>query len=130
RRALGAVGLLALRPASPDPPGVRGRPGPAPAPNVRWTPPPEPHPRDTTAATPPPALPADLAQRVQALTLSDIVDLGLRRNTATAAAWADARAAAATYGAARGQYLPTVSAGVNATAVKTAATGGRVSVQQ
>src|SRR5437773_1578263 len=34
------------------------------------------------------------------------------------------------HGGARGQYLPPVSAGVNATAVKTAATGGRVSVQQ
>src|SRR5207244_4257419 len=140
-RALGALALLALSACLSNPPGVGGVAGTAPAPNVLWTPPPERHPRDTTAATPPPpppprprpsvrrpppprrppretpaaapppALPADLAQRVQALTLSDIVDLGLRRNTATAAAWADARAAAATYGAARGQYLPTVSAG-------------------
>src|SRR5213079_764261 len=59
-----------------------------------------------------------------------IVDLALRKHTATAAAWADARAAAATYGAARGRYFPTLTADLNATAVKTAATAGRVSVQQ
>src|SRR6184192_1443832 len=130
-RALAALALT-LGGCLSNPPGVRGVAGTAPAPNVFWTPPQQRAPRDTTRATPSPspALPADLAQRVQALTLSDIVDLGLRRNTATAAAWADARAAAATYGAARGQYYPTVSVTATATTVKTAATAGRVSVQQ
>src|SRR6266550_967686 len=129
-RALGALVLLALSGCLSNPPGVRGVAGTAPAPNVRWTPPRERASRDTIAAVPAPALPADLAQRIQALTLADIVDLALRKNTATAAAWADARAAAATYGAARGQYYPTLTADLNATAVKTAATSGRVSVQQ
>jgi len=129
-RALGALVLLALSGCLSNPPGVRGVAGTAPAPNVPWTPPRERASRDTTAAVPAPALPADLAQRIQALTLADIVDLALRKNTATAAAWADARAAAATYGAARGQYYPTLTADLNATAVKTAATAGRVSVQQ
>jgi outer membrane protein len=129
-RALGALALLSLGGCLSNPPGVRGVAGTAPAPNVLWTPPHERAPRDTTPATHSPALPPDLARRVQALTLADIVDVALRNNTATAAAWADARAAAATYGAARGLYFPTVSAGVNATAVKTAATAGRISVQQ
>src|SRR5438046_1488891 len=40
------------------------------------------------------------------------------------------RGGAATYGAARGRYFPTLTADLNATAVKTAATAGRVSVQQ
>ena len=113
-----------------NPPGVRGVAGTAPAPNVFWTPPPLPHPTpaETTRATP--ALPPDLATRIQALKLADVVDIALRNNTATAAAWADARAAASTYGAARGQYYPTVELDVNATAVKTAATAGRISVQQ
>src|SRR2546422_754447 len=113
-----------------NPPGVRGVAGTAPAPNVFWTPPPlpRPTPAETTRATP--ALPPDLASRIQALKLADVVDIALRNNTATAAAWADARAAAATYGAARGQYYPTVELDVNATAVKTAATAGRISVQQ
>src|SRR5947208_16937256 len=83
-------------------PGVPGVARTAPAPNVFWTPPPPPSPpppaplrtrADTSRA--PAGLPSDLAQRVQALTLTDIVDIALRNNTATAAAWADARAAAA-----------------------------------
>src|SRR2546422_737264 len=129
-RAMGKLALLGLSACLSNPPGVRGVAGTAPAPNVFWTPPQERAPRDTTRATPSPFLPPDLAQRVQALTLTDIVDIALRNNTATAAAWADARAAAATYGAARGQYYPTVSVTATATTVKTAATAGRVSVQQ
>src|SRR5438093_3083452 len=113
-----------------NPPGVRGVAGTAAASNASWSPPPlpRPTPAETTRATP--ALPPDLASRIQALKLADVVDIALRNNTATAAAWADARAAAATYGAARGQYYPTVELDVNATAVKTAATAGRISVQQ
>ena len=91
-RALGALVLLALSGCLSNPPGVRGVAGTAPAPNVFWTPP-QRAPRDTTRAPPSPSLPPDLAQRVQALTLTDIVDIALRNNTATAAAWADARAA-------------------------------------
>src|SRR5207245_9670433 len=89
-------------------PGVRGVAGTAPAPSVRWTPP-----RDATAATqpaPPPALPPDLAERVAQLKLADVIDIALRNNTATSAAWADARAAAASYGAAKGQRYPTIAA--------------------
>ena len=135
-RALAALALT-LGGCLSNPPGVRGVAGTAPAPNVFWTPPPPPSPpppaplrtrADTSRA--PAGLPSDLAQRVQALTLTDIVDIALRNNTATAAAWADARAAAATYGAARGQYYPNVSVAATATTVKTAATAGRVSVQQ
>src|SRR5206468_12527508 len=64
------------------------------------------------------------------LQLTDVLDIALRNNTSTAAAWADARSAAATYGAARGLYYPNLSVDVNATTLKTAATAGRVSVQQ
>src|SRR5207247_10521423 len=71
-----------------------------------------PPPRDAPAATkpaPPPALPPDLAERVAQLKLADVIDIALRNNTATSAAWADARAAAASYGAAKGQYFPTLA---------------------
>src|SRR2546425_659895 len=101
-----ALGGAAL-PLGCGTPGVRGVAGTAPAPNVLWTPP-----RDATAATkpaPPPALPPDLAERVAQLKLADVIDIALRNNTATSAAWADARAAAASYGAAKGQYFPTLS---------------------
>ena len=99
---------LAALPLGCGTPGVRGVAGTAPAPNVLWTPP-----RDATAATqpaPPPALPPDLAERVAQLKLADVIDIALRNNTATSAAWADARAAAASYGAAKGQRYPTIAA--------------------
>jgi len=99
-------------------PGVRGVAGTAPAPNVLWTPP-----RQQAAAPPTltaaPPLPPDLAQRVAQLRLTDVIDIALRNNTATSAAWADARAAAASYGAARGQYYPTLTINGTGTALKT-----------
>ena len=101
--------------------------GTAPAPSVFWAPPPRPV---AQSPAPPPQIPPDLAARVRELQLTDVLDIALRNNTATAAAWADARAAAATYGAARGQYYPNLSVDVTATAVKSAATGGQVSAQQ
>ena len=60
-----------------------------------------------------PTIPDDLTPRANALTLSDIVDVALRNNPQTQVSWAQARAAAATYGAARGAYVPTVDASAN-----------------
>src|SRR5207248_6393567 len=80
-------------------PGVRGVAGTAPAPNVSWTPPPPPPPGQPAAAHGalppelPPELPPDLAGRIAQLRLTDVIDIALRNNTATSAAWADARAA-------------------------------------
>src|SRR6266545_1777840 len=109
-------------------PGVRGVAGTAPAPNVLWTPPRE------SAAAPRPALslelPTDLAERIARLTLTDVIDVALRNNTATSAAWADARAAAASYGAAKGQYYPALSLDGTATAIRTVPSGGRTATKQ
>ncbi len=104
-------------------PGVRGVAGTAPAPNVLWTPPPT---RQPAAAPAAPALdlPPELAGRIAGLKLTDVIDIALRNNTATSAAWADARAAAATYGAAKGQYYPTIALGGTAQAIKRIASGG------
>jgi outer membrane protein TolC len=124
RRRLGALAATALLLGCVhNPPGVRGVAGTAPAPNVFWTPP-----RDAREEPkpPPPRIPAELIERALELRLSDVVDVALRNNAATSAAWAQARAAAASYGAARGQYFPTLSADVTATRVKTAPVGGRV----
>lgn len=107
-------------------PGVRGVAGTAPAPNVAWTAPPERVP--AARGAPLAALPADLAERVAQLKLTDVIDIALRNNTATSAAWADARAAAASYGAAQGQYYPTVSAAGTADALKTVPSNSPVSV--
>lgn len=102
------VGVAALGvPLGCGTPGVRGVAGTAPAPNVPWA-----APRKAAEAaqpTPPPELPPDLAERITQLRLVDVIDIALRNNTATSAAWADARSAAASYGAAKGQYYPTVA---------------------
>ena len=66
---------------------VDGVPAVAPTPSVPWTAP--------RAALKPEApvgksegtVPADLAQRIQQLTLADVVDLALRNNPATRASW-------------------------------------------
>src|SRR5213080_711132 len=110
-------------------PGVRGVAGTAPAPNVLWTPPP---PRQAAAAraAAPPELPPDLAGRIAQLKLTDVIDIALRNNTDTSAAWADARAAAASYGAAQGQYYPALSLDGTATAIRTVPSGGRTATKQ
>jgi outer membrane protein len=110
-------------------PGVRGVAGTAPAPNVFWTPPPAPRPAGSGQPSLP-ALPPDVAQRISQLQLADVIDIALRNNIATSAAWADARAAAAGYGAATGQYYPTLSLDGTATAIKTVPSGGRTATQQ
>jgi TolC family type I secretion outer membrane protein len=74
------------------------------------------------------SLPPDLAARVAQLQLTDVIDLALRNNTATSAAWADARAAAASYGSAKGQYYPTVALSGAATTLKTVPSNTPVSV--
>jgi TolC family type I secretion outer membrane protein len=61
----------------------------------------------------PPGLPADLADRADRLTLAQLVDAALRENPSTRVAWHTARAAAANYGTARGQYYPTAIATLN-----------------
>ncbi len=109
-------------------PGVRGVAGTAPAPNALWTPP-----RQPAAAhvAPPPELPPDLAGRIAQLRLTDVIDIALRNNTATSAAWADARAAAATYGAAKGQYYPTIALNGTATSIhRTVPAAGQQAVKQ
>jgi outer membrane protein TolC len=111
-----------------NPPGVGGVAGTAPAPGVFWTPPRAE--RAAPQAAPIAQIPPGMMERVQQLKLSDVVDIALRNNTATSAAWAQARAAAALYGAARGQYFPTISLDGTATALQTAPLGGRLAVKQ
>jgi outer membrane protein len=98
---------------------------------VPWTPPRDAVPRvaasDTSAEA---AVPPDIADRVQRLTLAEIVDLGLRNNPTTRLAWANAQAAASVYGSERGAWLPTIDGDVTASRLKTAASQGRTAVEQ
>lgn len=109
--------------ATPRVDGVAGAP---PSPSVPWKPPPGAmKPEPTITSTTPPAIPADLAQRIQRLTLADIVDLALRNNPATRVSWAQARAAADLFGSARGQYYPTVDGSASLSRTRTPATSNR-----
>jgi outer membrane protein len=125
--ALAGLGLAACV----GTPRVAGVPAASPAPETPWQPPAEALRKlaaaDTAAA---PQLPADLGDRIRRLTLTEIVDIGLRNNPATRLAWANAQAAAATYGSARGEWLPTVDGDVTATRLKTVASQGRTAVEQ
>lgn len=110
-------------------PTLGGVPGVSPSPNIAWTPPPQQeHARDSL--TRPTAVPADLEARIRRLTLSEVVDLGLRNNAQTRVSWANARAAAAAYGSQRGGYLPTIDGDVTGTRLKTVASQGRSAVTQ
>jgi outer membrane protein len=120
--------LLAGCAGTPSVSGVRGA---SPSPETPWTPPPDAVPRiaeaDTSAAA---AVPPDIADRVQRLTLAEIVDLGLRNNPTTRLAWANAQTAASVYGSERGAWFPTIDADVSAARLKTAASQGRSAVEQ
>jgi outer membrane protein len=123
--ALSVAGLVAC-----GTPGVRGVAGTAPAPNVLWTPPPRSDGGAGAAPGPAPFLPPDLAGRVAQLQLTDVIDLALRNNTATSAAWADARSAAASYGAAKGEYYPTIAVNGAAQTLKTVPSNNPFTVQR
>ncbi|MEO8620343.1 MAG: TolC family protein, partial [bacterium] len=69
--------------------------------------PPEPARSATSAAA------SDSAQLGGALVLGQVVDIALRNNPQTQLSWAQARAGAASYGAARSSYLPSVDATAN-----------------
>jgi outer membrane protein TolC len=105
--------------------------GTAPSPDKPWTPPPA-RERAAKAPLPPPAaqVPADIAERIAQLTLTDIVDLALRNNPATRLSWANARSAAAAFGSSKGAYYPTIDGNVGVTRIKTLSAQGRSAVEQ
>jgi outer membrane protein len=108
-------------------PSIGGVAGVPPSPSATWTPPAQERAREVAVQ---PQVPPDLEQRLQRLTLAEVVDIGLRNNPATRLSWANARAAAAAYGSERGAYFPTVDGDVTATRLKTVASQGRSAVTQ
>ena len=131
RREVRVAAASVLLAACVGTPRVSGVPGASPAPQVPWQPPAEAirelPAADTSAMA---AVPADLGERIHRLTLAEIVDIGLRNNAGTRLAWANAQAAAAAYGSARGERLPAVDGDVTATRLKTVASQGRTAVEQ
>jgi outer membrane protein len=130
KRLLGAAGLLlAGISGCVGTPSVGGVAGTSPSPKAAWTPPPVKRPSADTSKIAP-QIPADLRQRISRLTLAEVIDLGLGNNPATRVSWANARAAAAAYGSARGAYFPTIDGEVTGTRLKTVASQGRTAVTQ
>src|SRR4051812_4979494 len=118
--------ILSLCACEMGPPRVGGAPAAPPAPNVPWKAPAgaiESEPLVTAATAV--AVPPDLAQRIQALSLVDVVDLALKNNPVTRASWAQARAAADLLGSTRGQYYPTIDGDVNVSRTQSPATAAR-----
>lgn len=75
-------------------------------------------------------LPPEIAARRTTLTLQDVIALALEGSPDARASWAQARAQAAAYGAARGQWFPEITGDASATRLQTAATQGRSAVRQ
>ena len=109
-------------------PSLSGAPGAPPAPDRAWTPPAQLARADDSLTAM--AIPPDLAARIHALTLSDVIGIGLQNNPATKISWANARAAAATYGSARAAWLPTIDGAVNASTNRQARPGASSVFQQ
>jgi outer membrane protein len=82
-------------------------PGTAPSSAVSWTPTPETMPKPTFESARI-TLPEDILKATQSLSLLNIVDIALRNNPETAAAWAQARSAAAAYESNKASYYPQV----------------------
>ena len=106
-----------------SPPSIGGAPGAPARPDVYWTPPPA-IAADVQRAEPVVA-PGVLRTALGRLTLPDVVDLALRNNPATRLSWAQARAAADTYGASRGPLFPSLTLDATATRTRGLATPGR-----
>jgi outer membrane protein len=103
------AGILTSAGCARDLPKIYGVPATSPAAGVPWTPPPEIVSKPVPAAAPA-QLPKDILKDDQLLSLLDIVEIALRNNPQTAAAWAQAWSAAAAYGSEQGQYYPQVGA--------------------
>lgn len=119
--ACGALVLASASCASAPPRTVGGVASVSPAAGRLWTPPAgagAPFTPAERAASPrvgaprEASVPADIAGRIQQLSLADVVDLALGNSPLTRTSWAQARAAAAAYGSANGRFLPTITGDV------------------
>jgi outer membrane protein len=114
----------------PPLPGAGGARPAAPTSAQAWDPPASARDAAKQSHLPADTLPGPLASRRDQLTTSDLVALALQRSPETRATWFAAKAAAASYGEARGELFPDITGSVAVTRLKSAATSGRVSVQQ
>jgi outer membrane protein len=125
RLLLSATMLCMASTACSPPSRIGGAPSTAPAPSTTWNAQKAPestapfNTREEKRATRGTVIPPDVATRLDHLTVGDVVDLALGNSPQTRVTWADARAAAATYAAARGQLYPTLDLAGNGGPSKT-----------
>jgi outer membrane protein TolC len=115
--ALLVVGACVRRP-----PSIEGGPGAPRQPNDYWT---VPRGLAAGATTSTPLSPVLVPTSLGRMTLAEIVDLALRNNPTTRLSWAQARAAANSYGASRGPLLPAVTVDGAVTRSRSLAAPGR-----
>ena len=72
-----------------------------------------------------PAVPRKYLDNIKNLCLSDIIDIALLNSKQTRRSWFSARAAAASYGSAKGAFLPEIDASVIGNEQKTVSSGTR-----
>lgn len=94
------------------------------APGKQWQPPVEARPPAPTPK-PAPAIPEEYLRPGTTLSLPQVLDIGLRNNPVTRAAWFQAKSAAADLGSKRSEYFPGIEIDGNLTRQKQAALGGR-----
>lgn len=123
RRAHLALLLPLIAGCAAAPPHTRGVAGVAPAADRFWTPPADKSPSVAALPGSPATPPEAVADRLANLTLAEVVDVALANSPVTRAAWADAKVAAAGYGSARGDRLPTLDGTVGATRTYTGGPG-------
>jgi outer membrane protein len=125
------IGGLALTGCVHEQSTLYGGPATAASPAAQWSPPPQAAELlGEPAATEPASIPEDLLAGRRDLTLSDIVDISLRNSPRTAAAWARARSAAASFGSERGSYFPQVTGSAELSRVKGSFANGSISYTQ
>jgi outer membrane protein len=105
--------------------GPRSVPGTAPSPAEPWTPPRGIEAPKAPKKAVPPAIPKDLEKPGATVPLEQVIDIALRNNPDTRAAWLNAVAAAAHLGSERAAYLPEIDLNGTANRLKSSAVGGQ-----
>jgi outer membrane protein len=126
---MAVAAILTLAGCARDLPKVYGARATSPAPAVPWTPPPEITSKPVPSAAPV-KLPKDIMKAGRLLSLVDIVEIALRNNPETAAAWAQAQSAAAAYGSTQGEYYPQIGATADLSRIHGQTLGGEISYDE
>ncbi|MEO7217941.1 MAG: TolC family protein [Gemmatimonadaceae bacterium] len=122
------VSIVSLAGCAVGTPEVNGVAAAPPSPARSWIPPS--HGLATVHEAPRAAIPPEMVSRASSLTLGDVIDLALRNNPVTRVSWAQARAAAATFGSTRGAFLPSLTGSATASRTRSVSVNGGRSIER